>query len=106
MDGWSQFQKTNKSTRRDEKVSPHHGPDLKLFSIPKYWRLSMLSSPCAKRARAVIDKQSPTVGLGNPVTRVSNGLGAVQFYNFDNINLVQAVAHIWRQWVTDDSGLN
>ena len=57
-------------------------------------------------ARAVIDKQSPTVGLGNPVSRVSNGLGAVQIYNFDNINLVQAVTHIWRQWVTDDSGLN
>ena len=90
MEGWSQSQKTNKSTRRDGKVSPQHGPDLKLFLIPKYWSLSMLS----------------TVGLGNPVSRVSNGWGAVQIYNFDNINLVQAVAHIWRQWDTDDCGLN
>ena len=56
--------------------------------------------------KACFPKQSPTVGLGNPVTRVSNGSGAVQFYNFDNINLVQAVAHIWRQWDTDACGLN
>ena len=83
-------------------MSPQHAPDLKLHLISKL----IIVCPCAKCARAVIDKQSPTVGLGNPVTRVSNGSGAVQFYNFDNINLVQAVAHIWRQWVTDDSGLN
>ena len=38
----------------------------------------------------------------NPDTRVSNGSGAVQIC----INLVQAMAPIWRQWFTGDSGLS